>query len=134
MTLLLPPASAYGFVCLQANNGHCLHWAQNGATLRASLGPANQVLLNGTLTWDTGGTKGSAFNGFAIYVVEIERLTKNGTSVWSTAKIVLKRGWQARLDYRHAVAGKPIVVYTGPPGHLGFKQRILSGHHLPGQS
>jgi len=89
---------------------------------------------DGTLTWDTGGTKGSAFNGFAIYVVEIERLTNTGTAVWSTVRIVLKKGWQAKLDYRHAQAGQPIVVYTGPPGHLTFKQKIPPGKNLPGQS
>lgn len=89
---------------------------------------------DGTLTWDTSGTKGSAFKGFAIYVVEIERLTNNGTAVWSTAKIVMKKGWQAKLDYRHAQAGQPIVVYTGPPGHLTFKQKIPPGKNLPGQS
>jgi hypothetical protein len=89
---------------------------------------------DGTLTWDTGGTKGSAFNGFAIYVVEIERLTKTGNAVWSTIHIVLKKGWQAKLDYRHAQAGQPIVVYTGPPRHLTFKQKIPPGKNLPGQS
>jgi hypothetical protein len=88
---------------------------------------------NGTLTWDTSGTKGAAFKSFAIYVVEIERLTPKGTAVWSTAKIVMKRGWKAALDYRHAVPGKPITVLTGPPSHVVLKQHILPGKHLPGQ-
>jgi hypothetical protein len=91
---------------------------------------------DGSLTWDTSGTKGSikGFKGFAIYVVEIERLTKQGTAVWSSARIVLRKGWKAALDYRNAVPGRPITVYTGPPGHLTHKQEILPGKHLPGQN
>lgn len=85
---------------------------------------------DGTLTFDTEGTKGSAYKGFSIYVVEIQRITKQGNSEWSTAKIVLKKGWKASLDYRHAVPGKPITVLTGPPGHLTFKQKIKPGHNF----
>lgn len=86
---------------------------------------------DGTLTFDTEGTRGAAYEGFAIYVVEIERITERGNSVWSTAKIVLKKGWKASLDYRHARPGKPITVLTGPPGHLTFKQKVLPGRNLP---
>ena len=86
---------------------------------------------DGTLTFDTGGTKGSAYKGFAIYVVEIQRITKSGNAVWSTAKIVLKKGWKASIDYRHAVAGKTITVLSGPPGHLTYKQKLPAGNNLP---
>jgi len=85
---------------------------------------------NGTLTWDTEGTRGAAYKGFAIYVVEIARLTKTGNAVWSSKRIVLKKGWKASLDYRHAVAGKPITVFAGPPGHVVLKQRILPGERF----
>lgn len=87
---------------------------------------------DGTLTWDTEGTKGAitGAKGFAIYVVEIERLTQHGTAVWSSTKLVLRKGWKAALDYRHAAAGKPITVHTGPPGRLKYKQKIPAGSHL----
>jgi len=45
------PAGA--FVCLKADKGSCLHWAQGQATLTSFLGtPSTGALLNGTLSWD----------------------------------------------------------------------------------
>ena len=48
---LSSPAGA--FVCLRADNGSCLHWAQGQATLTSFLGtPPTGALWNGTLSWD----------------------------------------------------------------------------------
>jgi len=55
-TLLLSLAlsnPAGAFVCLRADNGACLHWAQGQATLTSLLGsPLTGTLWNGTLSWD----------------------------------------------------------------------------------
>jgi hypothetical protein len=47
---LSSPARA--FVCLKADNGVCLHWAQGEATLTSLLGSPGTQLINGTLSWD----------------------------------------------------------------------------------
>lgn len=45
-------SSADAFVCLQAANGNCLHWAGGQATLTSFLGSAGGTLQNGTTSWD----------------------------------------------------------------------------------
>jgi Matrixin len=49
--LVLPALPARAFVCLKADNGACLHWAQGQATIVSFLGGPVQ-LNNGTTSWD----------------------------------------------------------------------------------
>jgi len=80
----------------------------------------------GEIVLDTRGTKGSiAKTGYGVYVLSVVRETLQGESVWVSDKLLLKRGDLALVDYRHAVAGKPVDIITGAPGGQVSIQKAL---------
>ncbi len=73
----------------------------------------------GGFVLDTSGTKGAIAKtgGYGAYVLSVVRESPQGETTWGIGKtpILLKRGWQAIVDYKHApAAGKKLVVHTGP--------------------
>ena len=60
-----------------------------------------------------------------MYVLSIVRQTPTGSAVWVAGKLLLKRGDLAVVDYRKAVAGKPVLVTTGTPrGKITFQKAL----------
>jgi hypothetical protein len=80
----------------------------------------------GEVVLDTKGTKGNiAGTGYSVYVLSIVRQTPTGSAVWVAGKLLLKRGDLAVVDYRKAVAGKPVLVTTGTPrGKITFQKAL----------
>jgi hypothetical protein len=69
---------------------------------------------DGQVALDTKGTKGNiAGTGYAVYVLSIVRESPAGDATWVAGKLLLKKGQLAVVDYRHAVAGKPVGVAVG---------------------
>jgi len=73
----------------------------------------------GGFVLDTTGTRGAIAKtgGYAAYALSVVRESPQGETTWVNGKtpILLKRGWQAIVDYKHApAAGKKLVVHTGP--------------------
>lgn len=73
----------------------------------------------GGFVLDTSHTKGAIAKtgGFAAYVLSVVRESPQGETTWVNGKtpILLKRGWQAIVDYKHApAADQKLVVHTGP--------------------
>jgi hypothetical protein len=73
----------------------------------------------GGFVLDTTGTRGAIAKtgGFGAYVLSVVRETPQGETTWVNGKtpILLKRGWQAIVDYKHApAANQKLVVHTGP--------------------
>jgi hypothetical protein len=71
---------------------------------------------DGQVALDTKGTKGNiAGTGYAVYVLSIVRESPTGDATWVAGKLLLKKGQLAIVDYRHAIAGKPVGVAVGTP-------------------
>jgi hypothetical protein len=71
---------------------------------------------DGQVALDTKGTKGNiAGTGYAVYVLSIVRESPTGDATWVAGKLLLKKGQLAVVDYRHAIAGKPVGVAVGTP-------------------
>src|SRR5262249_41445285 len=80
----------------------------------------------GQVALDTEGTKGGIANtGLGVYVLSIVRETPAGDATWVAGNLLLKHGDIALVDYRHAVAGKPVQVATGTPhGKITFQKAL----------